>query len=487
LILLKDILLLYTGTEEIYGADVVIDGNRITQIGKGLDAGRLNADHGTRSDAGGLKADTGVRPGRGRQPDGGRPEEVEVIDCRNLVVLPGFVNTHHHFYQTLQRCVREIQDAPLFSWLKRLYQIWKHLDDDSVYWSTLVACGELLKTGCTTSTDNLYVFPRGKSSRFIDVEIEAAGRIGMRFHPTRGSMSRGERDGGLPPDEVVQTEGEILEDSERLVSTYHDPSPGAMVRIALAPCSPFSVSEKGLRETADFARKKGVLLHTHLAETEDETAYCLEKYGVRPLDLMERCGWVGRDVWFAHGVHFTDAELAKLAQTDTGICHCPTSNMRLGSGRARVPEMLRLGIRVGLGVDGSASNDSSDMLGELRNCFLVQRLAAGSGAITARDVINLATRGGASLLARDDIGSLRPGMVADLVGINVFDIAHAGALHDYLASLVLCGASHEVDLTIVNGRVVVREGRLLTVDEDEVVRNANAAAKRMMEAMASTR
>lgn len=478
MILLKDILLLYTGTEEIHGADVLIEGNLIKEIGKGLDAGRKD---GGGSKAGGSGSVGG--PGRPGAPAAGAPFEVEVIDCRNLVVLPGFVNTHHHFYQTLQRCVREIQDVPLFSWLKRLYQIWKYLDEDSVYWSTLVACGELLKTGCTTSTDNLYVFPRGSSSRFIDVEIEAAGRIGMRFHPTRGSMSLSERDGGLPPDEVVQTEGDILEDSERLIAKYHDPSPGAMVRIALAPCSPFSVSEKSLVETADFARQKGVLLHTHLAETEDETVFCVEKYGGRPLALMERCGWVGGDVWFAHGVHFTDDELATLARTGTGICHCPTSNMRLGSGRARVPEMLERGIRVGLGVDGSASNDSSDMLGELRNCFLVHRLGGGSGAITAREVINMATQGGADILARDDVGLLRPGMAADLVGIDVCDIAHAGALHDYLASLVLCGATHEVDLTIVNGRVVVREGRLLTVDEAEVVRKANAAAKRMVDAL----
>jgi cytosine/adenosine deaminase-related metal-dependent hydrolase len=341
----------------------------------------------------------------------------------------------------------------------------------------------LLKTGCTTSTDHLYVFPRGKGSQLVDVEIEAAGRIGMRFHPTRGSMSRGESDGGLPPDEVVQAESEILEDSARLISKYHDPNPCAMVRIALAPCSPFSVSEKSLAETAEFARKKHVLLHTHLAETEDETAYCIEKYGMRPLGLMERCGWLGPDVWFAHGVHFTDEELDSLGRTGTGICHCPTSNMRLGSGRARVPEMLERGVRVGLGVDGSASNDSSDMLGELRSCFLVHRLGAGTKAIAARTVIDLATQGGARLLARDDIGTLAPGKAADLIGIDVCDIARAGALHDYLASVVLCGASHEVDLAIVNGRVVVRDRKLLTVDEREVVRKANQAARRMVEAL----
>jgi len=396
------------------------------------------------------------------------------------VVIPGLINTHHQFYQTLQRCVRDIQDAPLFSWLKRLYEVWGNLDDDAVYWSTMVACAELLKTGCTTSADNLYVFPRGRSSRFIDVEIEAASKIGLRFHPTRGSMSRGEGDGGLPPDQVVQTDEEILEDSERLIAAYHDPMPGAMVRVALGPCSPFSVSEELLRQTQELARRKRVLLHTHLAETDDETSYCLERYGVRPLELMERCGWLGSDVWYAHGVHFTEAELMKLRATETGVCHCPTSNMRLGSGRARVPEMLRMGIRLGLGVDGSASNDTSDMLGELRNCFLVQRLGGGSSAITAREVLEMATAGGADLLGRKDLGAIMPGMAADLVGINVCEVSRAGALHDYLASLVLCGASHVVDLTMVNGKVVVRGGRLVGVDEAEIVARANQAALRMI-------
>ena len=476
MILLKDILLLYTGTEEIPSADLLIYGDKIAEIGKGLDPKKFlpQGPTGTCNPS----PDADKIGDTHHFPEGEEP--VQVIDCSDLVVLPGFVNTHHHFYQTLQRCLRDIQDAPLFSWLKRLYEVWKHLDDDNVYWSTLVACGELLKTGCTTTTDNLYVFPRGRSSNFIDVEIEAAAWIGMRFHPTRGSMSRGQKDGGLPPDEVVQTEDEILEDSERLIARYHDSDPGAMVRIALAPCSPFSVSEPILKATAELARKKGVLLHTHLAETEDETAYCLEHYGVRPLELMERCGWAGRDVWFAHGIHFTDEELKRLALSGSGICHCATSNMRLGSGRARVPAMLSLGIRVGLGVDGSASNDSSNMLAELRNCFLLQRLAGGSKAIAARAVIDLATQGGASLLAREDVGLLRPGMAADVVGFDVCDIAHAGAAHDYLASLVLCGASQVANFTIVDGRVVVKDGELVTADEQEIVCNANRAAARML-------
>jgi cytosine/adenosine deaminase-related metal-dependent hydrolase len=440
---------LLTGGEEVSGKDVLIDGNRITKIADGV--------------------------GEADLPD----RDLEVIDCSNMVVLPGLVNTHHHFYQTLQRCVPEVQDSPLFDWLITLYEIWKHMDDDAVYWSTLVACGELLKTGCTTSTDNLYVFPRGTSSRFIDVEIEAASKIGIRFHPTRGSMSRGRKQGGLPPDEVVQDEEEILMDSERLIGEYHDPEPGSMIRIALGPCSPFSVSERLLTETRDLASKSKVLLHTHLAETEDETSYCLENYGVRPLGLMERCGWLGSDVWYAHGIHFNDDELRKLRDTNTGICHCPTSNMRLGSGSARIPEMLNLGMRIGLGVDGSASNDSSDMLAELRNCFLLHRLAGGSSAISARQVIDMATHGGADLLGRHDLGSAREGDIADLVGVDVSDISHAGAIHDYLASIIYCGCDHSAALTIVNGRIVVREGRLLTVDEDEVVRKANEAAMRL--------
>jgi len=447
--LLKGIKTLFTGTEDIHGTDILIEDNRISRIERDI---RVDSS-------------------------GGEPPEE--IDCSDMVVIPGLVNTHHHFFQTLQRCLPEVQDSPLFDWLVRLYEIWKHMDEESVYWSTLVACGELLKTGCTTTSDQLYVFPEWAGGRLADVEIEAAMKAGIRFHPTRGSMSRGKSSGGLPPDVVVQTEAEILRDSERLIDAYHDPGPGAMVRIALAPCSPFSVSEALLKETRELATRKGVLLHTHLAETEDENAYCIENYGVRPLELMERCGWVGPDVWYAHGIHFTDRELERLKQTDTGICHCPTSNMRLGSGVARVPEMLKMGIRVGLGVDGSASNDSSDMLGEVRNCFLLNRLG-GSAAITARESIRLGTEGGARLLGRDDIGSIEPGKTADLVGVRVSTIDRAGAVHDYTASLVLCGCNHTVDLNIVNGKVVVRDGRLLTMDEEEVTRQANLAARRLL-------
>ncbi len=448
MILLKDIRALYTGTGEESGADVLIDGNRIKSIGGDIET-----------------------PGSGH---------TEVIDCSTCVVLPGLVNAHHHFYQTLQRCIPAVQNEPLFKWLTVLYEIWKHLDEDAVHWSTLVACGELLKTGCTTSTDQFYVFPRGTSGEFIDVEIEAASTIGMRFQPTRGSMSLGKSQGGLPPDEVVQTEDDILADCERLIEKYHDPEFGAMVRIALGPCSPFSVTKDLLVKTRDLADRTGALLHTHIAETEDEEKYCLEAYGMRPVELMEDCGWLGGDVWYAHGIHFNDRELDVLRKSGTGICHCPTSNMRLGSGVARVPEMIEMGIRVGLGVDGSASNDSSDMLSELRNCFLLHRLVGGGGAITARQVIDIATRGGASLLGRDDIGTIAKGKAADIIGIDISDISHAGALHDYIASIVICGGSHTVDFSIVNGKVVVRDGRLTQVDEAEVVRKGNEAAERMI-------
>ncbi len=449
MILLRGIRLLYTGLEELSGKDLLIDGGRIEQIADSIDPGKL--------------------PTR----------DVEIVDCSNLLVLPGFINTHHHFYQTLQRCIPEVQDSPLFDWLVFLYEIWRNLDDEAIYWSTLVACGELAKTGCTTTTDNLYVFPRGVSGDFIDVEIEAALKLGLRFHPTRGSMSRGRSKGGLPPDDVVQSGGEILKDSERLIQRYHNPEPGAMTRIALGPCSPFSVSKELLIETRKLASAYGVLLHTHLAETQDEIAYCKDKYGKRPLALMEECGWLGDDVWFAHGIHFSDEELQKLKDTHTGICHCPTSNMRLGSGCARIPEMLSLGVRVGLGVDGSASNDSSDMLGELRNCFLLHRLSGGSAAITTRQVLEMATTGGASLLGRDDVGTLEIGKCADIIGIDVSEISRAGAVHDYLGSVVLCGSCHNVAFTIVNGKFVVRNGRLVNVDEDEVVARANEIALRL--------
>lgn len=419
---------------------------------------------------------------------------VEVIDGRGKVVIPGLVNTHHHLYQTLTRNIAEVQDIPLFPWLVRLYEIWRELDREAVEVGALVGLGELLKTGCTTSADHHYVFPRkagagggdrgdgaGAGRGLIDAQIEAARRLGIRFHPTRGSMALGRSRGGLPPDDVVQTEEEILADSRRLAETYHDPSRYAMCRLALAPCSPFSVTPELMRETADLARGLGLRLHTHLAETKDEERFCQEKFGCRPLEYMERLGWVGDDVWFAHAVHLDDAEVRRLGETGTGVAHCPASNMKLSSGVCRVPDLVAAGARVGLAVDGSASNDASDMWGEMRQAYLLGRLAYGERGLKAEEVLRLATTGGAAVLGRDDIGYLAPGMAADLVLIDLEQIGFAGGRHDPVAALVGSGDSHIVDTTIVNGRVVVRGGRLVGADEAEIVRRANRISDGMLE------
>jgi cytosine/adenosine deaminase-related metal-dependent hydrolase len=434
--------------DRLSGVDVLVEGNRVARIAPSIDA----------------------------------PADARTIDCSSMLMIPGLVNLHHHFYQTLQRNVPPAQNRKLFDWLTTLYDVWAELTADAVRASTRLACAELLLTGCTMASDQMYVFPSGVADDLIGAEIEAARELGIRFHPTRGSMSRGRSDGGLPPDSVVQDADAILADSERLIDEFHEPEPFAMVRIALAPCSPFSVTDALMVETAELARERGVLLHTHIAETADETAYCLETYGVRPLALMEKFGWVGRDVWFAHGVHFDDAELDLLASTGTGIAHCPTSNMRLSSGVARVPEMLARGVRVGLAVDGSASNDTSDMLGELRNCLLVQLLAHGPEAITAEAVVRMATRGGADVLGRDEIGSIEAGKAADLVLIDLNRLGYAGALSDPLAAIVYAGFDHRVDYTVVNGEVVVEAGKLVTADEAEVARASRDLSARMLRA-----
>ena len=312
-----------------------------------------------------------------------------VIDCSTCVVIPGFVNTHHHFYQTLTRNLPAVQNAELFDWLVYLYEVWKHLDEEAVYYASMLAMAELLKTGCTTSTDHHYVYPQNVSGDLIGAQFKAAANLGMRLSPTRGSMSLSKKDGGLPPDNVVQTEDEILKDSERVIQQYHDDRELAMRKIILAPCSPFSVTETLLTATVQLARKYGVRLHTHLAETRDENEFCLEIYGCKPLKLMENCEFIGADVSYAHGIHFNDQELKLLADTGTHIAHCATSNMRLGSGICRVKEMLSLGINVALAVDGSASNDSSDMLGEIRNALLLQRVHYGASAMSTLDVMKM--------------------------------------------------------------------------------------------------
>jgi len=452
-ILIKNIMLAVLMDDKrtkISDADILIENDVIKSVGKNLD----------------------VKPLPG--------ENLRTIDASGCVALPGFINTHHHLYQTFTRNVPAVQDAKLFDWLVHLYNIWARLTPEVVSLSTKLGLGELLLTGCTTSTDQFYVFPEGQPSNLIDYEIEAALEIGMRFQPCHGSMSRGKSRGGLPPDSVVQDEETILKESERLVAKYHNPSPRAMTRISLAPCSPFSVTSELLKETARFARRKKVRLHTHLAETLDEENFCLELHKARPLEYMEKVEWVGSDVWFAHCVHMNDDEIKLMGGTRTGVAHCPTSNLRLGSGIAPVRKMLDAGVPVSIAVDGSASNDTSDMLGELRQCLLVHRIKSGVESMPAEDVFFMATRGGAEVLGRDDVGSLEPGKAADVVLFDMRKIAYAGALHDPLAALLFCGDSHIARNVIVNGKIVVENGRLTTVDEEDLFLKSDALSKKLL-------
>ena len=405
----------------------------------------------------------------------------EVVDASRCVVLPGLINTHHHLFQTLQRAIPPVQNAKLFDWLLGLYPIWRSLTPEAVYWSTLLGGAELLLTGCTTTSDHHYLFPRDAPAELLDAQFEAAARLGIRIHVTRGSMSLGKSAGGLPPDDVVQDEAAILTDCERVLDRWHDPTPFAMRRVALAPCAPFNVSLELMRATIQMARRRGVRAHTHLGETEDENRYCIERYGKRPLQLMEEIEWLGPDVWFAHGVRFTPDEMEVLARTGTGIAHCPTSNMRLASGIAPIPEMLRRGVPIGLGVDGSASNDSSNMLAEVRQAMLLARVGFGPDAMTAEGALRLATAGGAALLGRAaELGSLAVGRAADLVLVDVSGIDRAGALEDPLAAVVFTGIGQRVHTSIVDGEIVVRDGRLVRVDEDEIARNASAISTAML-------
>ncbi len=406
-------------------------------------------------------------------PNISAPPDTRAIDCSGCVVVPGFVNTHHHFFQTLTRNLPAVQNAKLFDWLVHLYEIWKRIDGEAVYYSSLLAMGELLKTGCTCSTDHLYLYPRGAGDDFMALQFKAAEELGMRFSPTRGSMSRGKKDGGLPPDSVVQEEDVILADCARAIDRFHDPAPLAMRKVGLAPCSPFSVSEELMRESARLARSRGVRLHTHLAETDDEDAYCLRAYGVRPIQLMERCEFIGPDVFYAHGIFFQDHELTVLRDRRAQVAHCPSSNMRLGSGICRVRDMLDLGVPVSLAVDGSASNDSSDMLGEMRHALLLQRVARGSGALTAREVLKMATETGAAVLGFGTLGRIRPGWGADLAVFDVNRLEYCGSLSDPFAALLFAGYDHGARHTICDGRLVVENGRLTGFDEEKLVREAN--------------
>jgi cytosine/adenosine deaminase-related metal-dependent hydrolase len=407
------------------------------------------------------------------------------LDLRHHVVIPGMVNTHHHLYQTLCRAIPRVQNVELFDWLKDLYQVWRHIDTEAVRFGALVGLGELLLSGCTTSTDHHYVFPRGVDPKLIDVQASAAKSLGIRFHPTRGSMSRGVSKGGLPPDDVVQPEEVILEDCERVIATLHDPKPLSMCRVALAPCSPFSVTDTLLEKSAELARKHGVRLHTHLAETKDEEDFCKKTHGLRPLAYMARVGWLGKDVWYAHGIHFNDEEIAELGRTGTGVAHCPSSNLRLGSGRARVPELCKAGVPVGLAVDGSASNDSSNLLAEARQALLVHRPDDGVRATHTQFVLELATLGGARVLGRDDIGSIEPGKAADLAAFDTRHLAFAGAMHDPVAALLFCATPRRASFVLCNGELVVAGGKLIGACEDELVAKANAIAARLVQAAAT--
>lgn len=394
------------------------------------------------------------------------------IDLGGHVVCPGLINTHHHFYQTLTRAVPAAQDAELFGWLKALYPIWARLTPEMARVSALTAMAELMRSGCTTSSDHLYLFPNGVR---LDDTIAAAEEIGMRFHATRGAMSLGESAGGLPPDALVEAEAAILADMRRVVEAYHDPARYAMRRVALAPCSPFSVTQDLMRETVSLARSYGVGLHTHLAENNNDIAFTRERFGCTPAEYCEELGWLGADVWHAHCVKLDAPGIARFGATGTGVAHCPSSNMRLASGIAPVRRMRAAGVKVGLGVDGSASNDGSHLLGEARQALLLQRVAGDPAAISAREVLEIATIGGASVLGRDDIGALAPGMAADIVGFRLDEIGFAGALHDPVAALVFC-APPDVAFSMIDGRVVVREGQLATVDVPVLVERHNRLA-----------
>lgn len=404
----------------------------------------------------------------------------ETLDASHMLCYPGLINTHHHLYQIFSRNLPAVQGFALFDWLVALYEIWKGLDRDVVRLSSLTGLGELLKTGCTTCFDHHYVFPHAAGDLLIDTQFAAAEELGIRMHASRGSMDLSKKDGGLPPDSVVQSVDAILKDSERLVAAYHDPSFGSMRQVALAPCSPFSVSSELLRQSALLARQLGVRLHTHLCETMDEERFTLEKFGMRPFAYLQSLGWAGPDVWYAHGIHFNDAELRALAETGTGVAHCPVSNMKLSSGVARVPEMLRLGVPVGLAVDGSASNDGSNLLEELRMCYLLHRLTSGEAAPTGYDVLKLATRGGARLLGRSDIGCIAEGMCADFFLVDSRRLELVGACEDPKAMLATVGLKGPVDYTFVGGRMAVERGRLTGVDEGWLSYEANARFRKYL-------
>jgi cytosine/adenosine deaminase-related metal-dependent hydrolase len=443
-----------------------------------LRAGRLFTGAGKEIENGWLLTRAGFITEVGSGPP---PRADEVLNLPNCLAVPGLVNAHDHMYQWATRGY--VPDGGLFEWLRALYPVWADIDADTVRLAARAAMARLLLSGCTLSTDHHYVFPRGREGIF-EALVETASELGLRFHPCRGSMSLGESRGGLPPDRVVEDEDAILADTEEKIHDFHDPAPGSMCRVVVAPCSPFSVTPELMRESAALARRHGVRLHTHLAETLDEERFCVERFGKRPLELMQDLGWTGDDVWFAHCIHFNDEEIASVAMTGTGVAHCPSSNLRLGAGVCRVSDLVRAGARVGLGVDGAASNEDANLATELHQALLLARGRAAmqedpdaATALDARGAWRIATAGGAACLGRDDCGTLEPGKCADVAFFRIDDLAHAG-LADPLAGLALAPAAR-AEAVVVNGAIVVRDGRLLTGDEDQIARDIAAESTRL--------
>ena len=427
-------------------ADILIDGNKIIKLAENISA-----------------------------PD------AEVLDAAGKFVYPGLINTHHHLLQAFSRNIPLIQNAELFDWLLYLYKVWTRVNPAYMYYSAMVGMAEFIKFGGTTMFDQHFAFPKSASKEIIDGEFDAAAELGLRFHAGRSSFTRGEKSGGLPPEELVETCDETLIDCERLIDTYHDNSELSMRQVVVSPCSPFSVDSQVMIESAKLARAKKVRLHTHLCETLDEENYCLEVYGKRPLDWAEDCGWMGDDVWYAHGIHFTDDEVKHLAETKTGVAHCPVSNMKLSSGICKIPLMLELGVPVGLAVDGCGSNDASNLLADIRAAFLLHRLNSSRKAPSGYEFLKMATAGSAELLGRADIGSLQAGKGADLFMIDTDQLDFVGGLLDPAAFLATVGYGRPVHLTMVNGKIIYQDGRLSGIDEDQIKKEAKKQVSKVYE------
>jgi cytosine/adenosine deaminase-related metal-dependent hydrolase len=402
-----------------------------------------------------------------------------IIDGKEMYAYPGLINSHHHLFQTFTRNLPQVQSMELFNWLTTLYEIWKGVVSESIRYSALVGMGELMKYGCTTCFDHHYLFPSDAEETLIDEQFNSARELGIRFHASRGSMNLSKKDGGLPPDSVVQNIDRILYDSERVIKKYHDGNELSMNQVALSPCAPFNVTAELMKESARLARKYKVRMHTHLAETKDEEKYTIERFNMRPLEYMEKLEWLGSDVWYAHGIHFNDEELKILSRTQTGIAHCPISNMKLSSGIARIPEMIKLKIPVGLAVDGSASNDGSNLLEEIRVCYLLHRLNWSNKAPTGYDILKIATNGSAKVLGRNDIGEVSVGKAADIFMINSNRIEFIGAEYDPKSVLGTVGLKSPVDYTIINGKIVVENGNLINIDEEKIVFESRKAVENL--------